>query len=190
MTQNDGDYPLSNTKACKMLSDALARVERDEGMSQRTLAKMMSYKSSVVISHMALGRAPIPIDRALDFARLLKINPSEFLLAVLEQRHPDIDFKRLLVPGKMGAINAKRSVNSDFVVDDVESIAGMPMAELPTEKVSVIREVASDPQPRRRWISVHEIPIMNMLRKRFPEIGTEGLAQVHRKRLEDCINES
>jgi hypothetical protein len=189
MTENIGDYPLSNTKACKMLAEALARAEREEGMSQRSLAKTMNYKSSVVISHQALGRAPIPIDRSLDFARLLKINPSDFLLAVLEQRHPEIDFKRLLVPSKMGgASSVKKAAVSDFVVDDIESIAGMTMAELPTEKVTVIREVASEPQPRRRWLSVHELPIMNMLRKRFPEIISQGLDLASRKKIEESIN--
>nr|WP_166175711.1 helix-turn-helix transcriptional regulator [Altererythrobacter segetis] len=91
-----GDYPLANSEATRMLAAGLEHAAEDKGWSQRTIAKMLNYRASVVLSHMALGRVPIPIDRALQFARLLGMDTAKFLLAVLEQRHPEIDFVKVL----------------------------------------------------------------------------------------------
>lgn len=93
--RNENEYPLWNTRARRMFAKGLEELERT-GISQRTLAKTLGYKSSVVISHMANGRAPIPIGRTMDFVRHIPLEPAEFLMAVLEQRYPDIDFQKVL----------------------------------------------------------------------------------------------
>ena len=86
------DYPMANSQATRMLAEALDAAKETNGWSQLTIAKMLNYKTSVMLSHMALGRVAIPIDRSLEMAQLLGMERSKFLLAVLEQRHPGIDF--------------------------------------------------------------------------------------------------
>ena len=65
----EGDYPLKETVATRMLAKALEDAARDRDLSQRQIARQLGYKGSVVLSHMALGRVPIPIDRVPDFCR-------------------------------------------------------------------------------------------------------------------------
>lgn len=177
----DGEYPFAHTEACKMLAKALEQAEKDKGWSQRQVAKMLNYKASVVISHMAAGRVPIPVDRANDIARLLRMDYGDFLLAVLEQRHPDIDFKTVLK--KLPKGTPKPSTGSMFA-DELERIAGVPLDELPIPTLNVMREVISDRKPERRWLAMNEVPLVEHLRNRRPE----GITPGEMKKLTDCID--
>lgn len=56
-------YQWADTAAAKMLLSGLERARDQMGLSVRQLAKSLGYKQAVVLSHMATGRAPIPIDR-------------------------------------------------------------------------------------------------------------------------------
>lgn len=89
-------YPYSGTFATKMLAEAFKERARNAGLSQRQIAAKLHYRTSVTLSHMAIGRIPIPINRAPELARILGLDAAEFLLAVMEQRHPEIDFRRIL----------------------------------------------------------------------------------------------
>ena len=177
-----GDYPLAHSEATRMLADGLKQAEEEKGLSQRTIAKMLAYKSSVVLSHMALGRVPIPVDRAPEIARLLKMDSGQFLLAVLQQRHPDIDFARLLAgaKGKPAAKGAKES----YVVDELTAIAGKSLDDLPVEKVNVMREVVGDPNPQRRWLGYHELPTVELIRQKHPR----GLSPAERARMGEFLD--
>jgi transcriptional regulator with XRE-family HTH domain len=182
----DSDYPLAGSEATRMLAEGLKQAEEEKGLSQRSIAKLLNYKSSVVLSHMALGRVPIPIDRAMDIARLLKLDQSRFLLAVLQQRHPEIDFIRLLGAGtKPGtkAAQAARNARASFVLDDLEAIAGRQLDELSTEKVNILREVVGDPNPSRRWLSYHELPAIEVIR----QVQPSGLAPADRAKLREFM---
>src|SRR3546814_5165656 len=77
MTEKRSDYPYEETRATQMLATALKRAWNEKRLSQRTLAKQLGYRSSVVLSHMASGRVPIPIERVDDYAQLLDIDRSE-----------------------------------------------------------------------------------------------------------------
>jgi hypothetical protein len=88
-------YPHSASAAAVMLTSAFERIASDHGISQRRLAAHLGYANSVPLSHMASGRVPVPIDRTLDLAEATGICPKEFLLAVLDQRHPEIPFKSI-----------------------------------------------------------------------------------------------
>lgn len=173
----EGDYPFGKSHATKMLQEGLAQVEKDKGYSQRQVAKLLNYKTSVVLSHMALGRVPIPVDRALDFARILKMNAGEFLMAVLEQRHPEIDWARHLA----GA--AKRSsakATESYVTAELEALAGSDLDSLPQQVVNVLRDVVADRNATRRWMNLHEVPIIESIRDRHPH----GLNPAQRKELD------
>lgn len=175
-----GDYPYLNSAACRMLQTGLDQAEKDKGWSQRQVAKMLNYKSSVVLSHMATGRVPIPVDRALDFARLLKMPAGEFLFAVLEQRHPEIDWARHLSGGARKS--APKHADS-FVATELEALAGAELDSLPQQTVNVLRDVVADRNASRRWMNLHEVPVVEALRKSHPE----GLTPAQRKELASFI---
>jgi hypothetical protein len=174
-----GDFPLKGTEAQRMLADALERAWREKDQSQRFIAGQLGYKSSVVLSHMALGRVPIPVDRAVDFARYLGMDPNEFLLAVLKQRHPEIDFDRLLTKGKM----PKGKASSSALADELAATAGKPLDELNIGQVKVMREVVQDQNAPRRWVASHEIGMIEQIRKLRPD----GLTPAENKKLMECL---
>jgi hypothetical protein len=160
-----------------MLFEALDRANRDKQQSQRFIAQQLGYKGSVVLSHMAAGRVPIPVDRAVDFARYLGMDQNEFLLAVLEQRHPDIDFNRLLTKGKAG----KATKSDSALLDELEALAGKPLDELPIGQVRVMREVVQDANAPRRWVSRTRSAFSN-------RSGASVLTASRRQRTRSCLN--
>jgi hypothetical protein len=177
MLESD-DYLFANSEATKMLAAGIERVANGTGATQRDIAKQLNYKTSVVLSHMALGRVPIPIDRVPDIARVLALNPSAFLLATLKQRHPDIDFDALL---------GVQMPSESALAAELEAIAGAALDELPSETRQILREVVGSRQPERRWLAHTELPIVELLRSRFPEIGPKGLSRSQREMLIACL---
>jgi len=180
LASSSGDYPLQGTRAQRMLSDALDRASQEKDQSQRFVAAQLGYKSSVVLSHMASGRVPIPVDRAVDFARYLGMDQNEFLLAVLEQRHPEIDFNRLLTKGKAG----KATKSESALLDELEALAGKPLDEMPIGQVKVMREVVQDQNATRRWVAPHEIGLIEAIRRLRPD----GLTPAENKKLLECLH--
>ena len=83
-------FPFADTDAAIMFRSALERHVRRKKTSIRKLASELGYKQSTVLSHMASGRVPIPIERAIVFADHLDLARSQFLTAVMKQRHPDV----------------------------------------------------------------------------------------------------
>ena len=178
----DPDYPLANTQATRMLAEGLTRANEERNLSQRQLAKTLNYRTSVVLSHMALGRVPIPIDRALDFARLLHMDPQRFLLAVLEQRHPDINFEKVFGVTSKQKTTAKGGRES-MVLDELEELAGKDLDELPVDKINLLREVIADSSATRRWASLAELPVIEAIRSSHPN----GLSLAQRRKLEEFV---
>lgn len=172
-------YPLQGTRAQVMLDEALRNAQA-HGRSQRTVAAELGYKSSVVISHMGAGRVPIPVDRAREIAATLTMDPESFLLAVLEQRHPDIDFRRLF----------NISYSSNRTVARLEAIAGCSLDNLPPETRSMLEEVVAARQPRRRWLALTELETMELIRELRPESATAGLSEDDRGRIQIVLRRS
>lgn len=161
------DYPLADTTAARMLSEGLARAKHEQGLSIRQIGKQMGYKTAVVLSHMALGRAPIPIDRAEELSDNLGIDKAAFLQAVVRQRHPGISW-HLLTEGR-------RLSASDNLANELEAVLGCTLKDLSNEQRAVMREVAAEARPRRRWLTVHELHAVEVLRVAVPEMRTEGV---------------
>lgn len=164
----DTEYPLADTTAARMLSEGLARAKHEQGSSIRQIGRQMGYKTAVVLSHMALGRVPIPIDRAEELADTLAIDKAAFLQAVVKQRHPDVAW-HLLSEGR-------RQSAFDSLAHELEAVLGRSLKDLSSEQRAVIREVAAEPHPRRRWLSVHELHAVEVLRETVPHMQTEGVA--------------
>lgn len=165
--------PFADTVAARMLAAALKRASDEQAMSLRQVAKILNYKQAVVLSHMSLGRVPIPIDRAVDIADALGLNKSAFLRAVLEQRHPDVDWSLL---GDLGGTIGGNS----SLAEELGAILGSPLSTLNTSQRRVMREVVNDTRPDRRWLSVHELPVVEMIRDWIPKIREDGLSDEDR----------
>jgi len=146
------------------------------GRSQRQVAAELGHRSSVVLSHMTLGRVPIPIDNAERIATALGLDPKAFLLAVLEQRHPDIDFKSLF----------NISYSSAATVGRLEAIAGCSLDDLPAETRAMLEDVVGARSPRRRWLALSEIATTELIR----ELRPEGLTADDRQTIEKALRRS
>jgi len=156
------EYEYKTTRAAQMLSDGLRRASSERGLSVRQLGKKLNYRQAVVLSHWATGRVPIPIDRAVEVAREVGLPEREFLLAVLEQRHEQVDW------------NLITSFNDDLV-EDLEAIAGKPLSTLSPEHQQVMKEVVAEARPRRRWLTVNEVPVMEAIREQVPYVRSDGI---------------
>lgn len=170
------DYPLRGTRAQVMLEGAM-KAAQAAGRSQRDVANELGYKTSVVLSHMTVGRVPIPIDRAKDIAAALGLDSNKFLLAVLEQRFPEVDFSTLF----------NISYSSDKTVQRLESIAGCSLDELPVETLAVLEEVVAARNPRRRWLAPVELPSVELVRSLRPDSQFSGLNDEDRRSIEKAL---
>ena len=175
----DNDYPLATTAAARMLAEGLARAKDEQGLSVRKIGRLMNYKTAVVLSHMATGRVAVPIDRAVELADILKLDEKSFLLAVLQQRHPDIKWGRLF--------HKEPAADDHNLAMELEAVLGARLKDLTPEQRAVMREVAGERSPRRRWLSVHELGMVTMLRERFPEMTTDGVDQADMVKIMSAI---
>jgi transcriptional regulator with XRE-family HTH domain len=176
-TDRSSDFPLANGAATRMLAEGL---EAKVNFTQRALAQALGYKSSVVVSHMASGRAPIPIDRAVEIAEALDLDKGAFLLAVLEQRYPNTDFRGLL-PESSGVTQPSFESDGDrSLLNTLEIIAGKKLSRLPEDKLAIVRDVLSDRDPGRRWLTLPELPIVEEMRRAAPSFRKDGIPPVIR----------
>lgn len=177
--KTENKFPHADTKAATMLRVGLARLKAEKGVSARTVATRLEYKQPVVLSHMASGRVPIPIDRVEAIAREVDLHPAAFLLAALDQRLGG-KARQLLAQGSAGETTG--------FVTDLEEIAGEDLSALSESKKQILREVAAEPDPTRRWLSLSELPIVQMLRRKFPHLHDRGLTPAEREHLDDVIS--
>lgn len=175
--------PFADTAAARMLAAALKRASDEQAMSLRQLAKILNYKQAVVLSHMSLGRVPIPIDRVEDIAEALDLNKSAFLQAVLEQRHPDVDWSLLRRGLDGGSV-------SEGLSEELEAILGAQLSTLNGSQRRVLREVVNEQRPDRRWLTVHELPAMELVRQWQPTVRENGLSNEQRNSLKAVLKAS
>jgi hypothetical protein len=176
------DFPFANTRAARMLREALDRIKRLRGISVRTLGKQLGYKQATVLSHMASGRVAIPLERAPDIARAADLSPGDFLAACVEQRSAEAATLLQYQP-------ANEDETSFGLVSELNVIAGQALDSLNEEQKSVMRKVAADARPGRRWLSEAELPIVEGLRRLRPEITEIGLTPSDRAKLEAALRQ-
>lgn len=173
------DFPFAETPAALMLADAIHR-RQVERISLRKTAAQLDYKQAVVLSHMLTGRVPIPVERAPQFAKHLGMNEQAFVLAVLNQRFPHIQWEEIFAPPAPSG--------SSSLVESLEMIAGKPLDELSPQQQRVMREVVADGNADKRWLSVHEVPAITMLRKAVPNFSTDGISASDKNAIEAFLD--
>lgn len=189
MTEFKLDHPHAGTRAAEMLDVAIDQMGKNGRGSLRHIAGVLGYKSAVILSHMRSGRLPIPIDRAIDIANATQMDAGAFLLAVLEQRHSDIDFLKMLTGRDAKQDPAAHPMGMDLA-DTLSQALDQPLKSLSSEQVGVIREIIADPHPRRRWASISEASIIDFVRRDLPEIARDGLSAVQRDALKKALVDS
>ena len=157
-------FHYGDTDAARMLRSGLNR-QKANGVSLRAVAKKLRYAQATVLSHMANGRVAVPIERATQIARAVEIDEREFLAAAVAQRAPEA--KNLLGQGYETAFG---------LVAEIAMIAGTPPDQLTDEQKAVIREVAGDASPRRRWLSLAELRAVTVIREAKPNFRLNGLS--------------
>jgi hypothetical protein len=168
------DY--SDSRAAKMLADGLRTAAVEKKLSLRAIGRGLGYRQPVVLSHMASGRVPVPIDRAVDIARAAGLPEREFLLACLEQRYTSVDWS--LVRG-----------HEDDFAHELSALAGRSLDDLGPEHRWVIREVVAEPQPSRRWLKVAELPTVELIRELRPSFSTAGLGGLDRRAVRQALTD-
>ncbi|MCZ4343923.1 helix-turn-helix transcriptional regulator [Sphingomonadaceae bacterium G21617-S1] len=168
MIREDDDHPYASSQAAALLRGAILRIQAD-GVSLRTLAKGLNYKQSTVLSHMANGRVPVPLDRVQDIAKALGIPEGSLMLAALKQRFPGFNWAALL-PADRSAVD-----NALHFLTRIERAAGKQAADLNAEQVRIMMEVATTSEPARRWLTAPELAVMEMIRQFRPDVGYNGL---------------
>jgi DNA-binding transcriptional regulator YdaS (Cro superfamily) len=156
------DHRWADSAAAQMLAVGLKAAAVERRLSLREIGRRLGYKQPVVLSHMATGRVPIPLDRAPDIAREVGLPAGPFLLAVLAQRHPDVDWELL-------------TGNVDPFATELERTAGKPLSVLSPAHHRVLRDVVRDSEPEERWLSITEISAIRLLRELFPRLHDDGL---------------
>ncbi len=175
------NYPYADTEAAMMLSSALKRLQARK-KSIRDVGRELNYSQATVLSHMATGRVPIPIDKAPEIAKAVGLPPSQFLMAVMDQRHPEVT--HLL------STKGREFEDMDLgFAHELEAIAGVPLDKLTPEQKEVMRQVVTEARPHRRWLSHAEIPALQLLRDLSPSFTTQGLTQSQRTALMNALTD-
>ena len=183
------DYPYVKSRAAKMLSKGIDDASDARGESLRQLAGRLGYKSAVVLSHMRTGRLPIPVERAPELAEVIGMPRGEFIIAVMEQRFPNLNVKKELgsyfrdEPPTASEV----SPGEHRLLDELAEIAGRPINELPAEHTGVLREVVGDRSPRKRWLSHGEVGLVEVLRRTIPDACRDGVSQRQADKFAECV---
>ncbi|WP_439546830.1 hypothetical protein [Sandarakinorhabdus sp.] len=184
---NGSDYPYAATAAARMLSDAIGARAEAGGESLRQLAGKLGYRSAVVLSHMRTGRLPIPVDRAVEIAQAVGMDESKFLVLVLEQRFPDVDIRKAFADAPQEG-SQELPISLVRLIGELSALAGRPITELPAESLGVLREVVADPHPRRRWLTIPELSMIELARRSDPSFAQNGLSVQQMEAIAVCLS--
>lgn len=172
------EFPYAATEAAEMLRNGL-HAQKANGLSLRRLASLLGYKQATVLSHMSSGRVPIPIRKAAQIAEVVKLPFQHFLIAAAKQRHQNVregsqeEGSLTYLATGLNAPSAAHRVNA--FAAELAVIAGQSLDELDSETKRVLREVVAQRQPFRRWLSLAELPVVQLIRHARPSFRQEGL---------------
>ncbi len=173
----ENPFPYADTDAAIALQSALARAKSHAKKSLRQIAKQLNYKQAVVLSHMANGRIPIPVERAEEIATVLEMNTSSFLKMVLKQRFPKIS----LPFDDMHSLPANLSADVNLIgLSD-------SLSKATPSQLTIIRDVLRDHRPEERWLSTQEVFVVSEIRKLRPDVTRNGLSSMDLKQIQSAL---
>lgn len=161
----DTPFPHADTTAARALQSALNRAKVKNKTSLRALAKQLNYKQAAVLSHMASGRIPIPVERAEEIAVALDINPSAFMKTVLKQRYPN-----------MSLTVEQQVFDHHALLSGLDTSLPPGLNKATPSQMRIIREVLRNDHASERWLSPHEVFFLSEIRKLRPGIIADGLS--------------
>lgn len=173
----ENPFPYADTQAATSLKSALAEAKVRQKKSLRQIAKQLNYKQAVVFSHMANGRIPIPVERAIDIAAALDLNPASFLKMVLKQRFPTVSLP----------FDETHSQQQNMSTDINLAGLGVSLSDATPTQLRIIHEVLRDHKPEERWLSISEVFAVSEIRKLRPGIMRDGLSSADIERLQNAL---
>lgn len=163
------ELPFAHTSAARELKAAI-ETKKTEGISLRSIGRQLGYRQPVVLSHMASGRVPIPLERAHDLATIFALDERNFTLQVLAQRYPATPWQALFAMDRMPS-----RAGADLIWR-IEAATGKPIQDLTADQLALILEVALAADPVRRWLTPFELPTVDMLRDLRSDFSRNGLS--------------
>lgn len=161
----DTPFPHADTDAARTLQSAINKAKVKNKTSLRTIAKTLNYRQAAVLSHMASGRIPIPVERAEKIAVALDINPSAFMKMVLKQRYPN-----------MSLAVEQHVFEHQALLNGLDASLPPGLNNATPSQMRIIREVLRDDHASERWLSPHEVFFVSEIRKLRPGIIADGLS--------------
>lgn len=174
-------FPFKESRAAIMLKNGLDRAHKERELSIRSIGKMLGYKQATVLSHMASGRVPVPLERATQIAEVIGIDPVAFLIACIEQRVTNAS--DLLMS------HMEDDAHNFGLTTELELISGSKLNDLTDEQKTILRKVAADPRPSRRWLTEAELPLVESIRRLRPNFASDGLGAADWARIERVLIE-
>ena len=161
----DTPFPHAETDAARTLQSAINKAKVKNKTSLRTIAKTLNYRQAAVLSHMASGRIPIPVERAEKIAVALDINPSAFMKMVLKQRYPN-----------MSLAVEQHVFEHHALLNGLDTSLPPGLNNATPSQMRIIREVLRDEHASERWLSPHEVFFVSEIRRLRPDIIADGLS--------------
>lgn len=116
-----------------------------------------------------------------DLSDRLELDRNAFLLAVLEQRLPMLDFQALVDSRPAAGEKHEKLINQS------ETIGGRPLSALADDLLDLIKECVADKYPRSRWFSLDELPVVALIRQLRPTFRSQGLTQADQKKVLEAL---
>lgn len=91
-SKEKAEKAAQNVRAVKMFKERVNKLMVDNGINQTDIGKILGLTQQYV-SMMMQGNVKISLARATDIAKNIGLDETEFLLAVVQQHHPE--FKEL-----------------------------------------------------------------------------------------------
>lgn len=72
------------------IGDLIRRQRESMGLTQADLAKQLGYGYGNFIGMLETGKAKFPLPRAVDYAKVLGIDPPKFLKMIFKEYYPEM----------------------------------------------------------------------------------------------------
>ncbi len=154
-------HPHAQTAAAALLRTALATYTAQHKGGLRALSVELGMRPPTVLSHMANGRMPIPLERAGQIADALHLDRLTFCLAVLAQRAPSI---ATIFHAELGLSQADAPI-APTVKETIRRALQSPPSD---GLIELLRRALQTPAPLEHWVDGEEFELLRAIRRETP----------------------